>query len=353
MENNDNKNNNMGRKFTYKTEYNGEHMSKLQNIPCKYHVIQINNENINGFVYFDNAKSLSSAKKTLNVVFINITDMNNDTVIEIYKNGEYWEKGQIPKQGRKKKDNEIISKNEIQITNKLLNETIMNLLKESINLRTENKQLGDHHNDLLNVFIESNKMLKDEIKELKQSNAITISNSFVNNIEKIEKIENKTFNINVFLNEECKNAISLTDFIKTIQIQESDLFYAKNNGLVEAITNVFQRELQNYELNKRPVHCTDIKRETLHIKENDGWVKENANEGNRLKRAISYISDKKIEKLKEYVDEHPEMKDVKSSGYDDGLKLMVGIMGGTEHPCVMQKKVQKNIAKSVFLTKSI
>jgi len=223
-------------------------------------------------------------------------------------------------------------------------------VKESIELRTENKQLGNHHNDLLNVFIESNKLLQEEIKELKQANAITISNSVVNNIE---KIENKTFNINVFLNEECKNAISLSDFIKTIQIQESDLFYAKNNGLVEAITNVFQRELQNYELNKRPVHCTDIKRETLHIKENNGWVKENANDGNQLKRAISYISDKKIEKLKEYVDEHPEMKDVKSSVYEDGLKMMVGIMGGTEHPTVTQKKVQKNIAKAVFLTKSV
>lgn len=349
MENNENKNNNMGRKFAYITEYNGEHMSKLQNIPCKYHIIQIKNEKINGFIYFDNAKSLSSAKKTLNVVFINVTDMNNDTVIEIYKNGDYWEKGQIPKQGRKKKDNES-PKNEIQITNQLLNKTIRKLLKESIELRTENKQLGNHHNDLLNVFIESNKLLQEEIKELKQANAITISNSVVNNIE---KIENKTFNINVFLNEECKNAISLTDFIKTIQIQESDLFYAKNNGLVEAITNVFQRELQNYELNKRPVHCTDIKRETLHIKENNGWVKETANDGNRLKRAISYISDKKIEKLKEYVDEHPEMKDVKSSVYEDGLKLMVGIMGGNEHPNVMQKKVQKNIAKAVFLTKSV
>lgn len=349
MENNENKNNNMGRKFTYITEYNGEHMSKLKNIPCKYHIIQIKNEKINGFIYFDNAKSLSSAKKTLNVVFINVTDMNNDTVIDIYKNEEYWEKGQIPKQGRKKKENES-PKNEIQITNQLLNKTIRNLLKESIELRTENKQLGNHHNDLLNVFIESNKLLQEEIKELKQANAITISNSVVNNIE---KIENKTFNINVFLNEECKNAISLSDFIKTIQIQESDLFYAKNNGLVEAITNVFQRELQNYELNKRPVHCTDIKRETLHIKENNGWVKENANDGNRLKRAISYISDKKIEKLKEYVDEHPEMKDVKSSVYEDGLKMMVGIMGGTEHPTVTQKKVQKNIAKAVFLTKSV
>ena len=82
-------------------------------------------------------------------------------------------------------------------------------------------------------------------------------------------------------------------------------------------------------------------------------MKENANDGNRLKRAISYISDKKIEKLKEYVDEQPEMKDVKSSVYEDGLKMMVGIMGGNEHPNVTQKKVQKNIAKTVFLAKSV
>jgi hypothetical protein len=208
------------------------------------------------------------------------------------------------------------------------------LLKESIELR--------------NIFIESNRLLQEEIKELKQTQVITVSNNS-NNI--IEKVENKTFNINVFLNEECKNAISLKEFVETIEIQESDLFYAKNNGLVEAITNIFQRELLNYEVKKRPVHCTDVKREVLHIKEDVGWVKESAQDSTRFQRAITYIADQKIKKLSEYVEKHPEMKNVRSPGYEEGLKLMIGIMGGTEHPSIMKKKVQKNIAKAVYLAK--
>jgi len=259
--------------------------------------------------------------------------------------GNYWEYGSVPKQGPKKE--------EPIITNKLMNETIMNLLKESIESRNENTIVGKKHNDLLSVFIESNRLLQEEIKELKQNQSISLCNSNNNsNNNIIEKVENKTFNINVFLNEECKNAISLKEFVETIQIQESDLFYAKNNGLVQAITNVFQRELQNYEVNKRPVHCTDVKREILHIKEDEGWVRETAQDSTRFQRAITCISNKKIEKLQEYIDKHPEMKNVCSPVYDDGLKLMIGIMGGTEHPDIMKKKVQKNIAKVVYLSKS-
>jgi hypothetical protein len=285
----------------------------------------------------------------MNIDNVTPSNITYSEVLDQFKVGEYWENGVLPKHGRKK-EAVVAQPEELVITNKLMNETIIHLLKESIEMRKDSNSVGKHHNDLLNVFIESNRLLQEEIKELKQTQVITVSNNSNNVIEKVEN--NKTFNINVFLNEECKNAISLKEFVETIEIQESDLFYAKNNGLVEAITNIFQRELLNYEVNKRPVHCTDVKREILHIKETDGWVRESAFDSTRFQRAITYIADQKIKKLSEYVEKHPEMKNVRSPEYEEGLKMMIGIMGGTEHPNVMKKKVQKNIAKVVYLSKN-
>ena len=375
----------MGRKFVYNVgKPSKEIIEYFKKLACKYNVIRFtkNEDEMLGFIYFDNAKSLSSVKKLMIDFKVEVTDETIDKLIDTYKRGNYWETGVIPKQGRKPitvmeqekiemiddnigitntKENieqDVTSKpitNELEgMTNNFFNETIMNLLKQNIDLHNQNKDVGSQNVNLLNVFIESNNLMREELKEIKQAQSVILSqkNNNININNNIEKIENKTFNINVFLNEECKNAISLTDFINTIQIQESDLFYAKNNGLVEAITNVFQRELLKYDLIKRPVHCTDLKRETIHIKEQEGWVKENANDGLRLKRAISTISNKKIQKLNEYVSNFPEMNNVSSPKYEDGLKLMIGIMGGTEHPDVTNRKVQKNIAKAVYLSKS-
>jgi hypothetical protein len=352
----ENKNSNLNRKFQYETIHTSEqNLNLLKQTKSKYHIIcfEKNEEGqtIHGFIYFENARSLSSVKKCLNIDNVFPTEIGYEEIAEIYKQKEFWEKGIIPKQGRRKIEQRDHHEEPL-LTNSIMNETIMSLLKQSIDLRNENKMLGNQQHDLLNVFIESNRKLQEEIKELKQAQAISLSNSNNNHINIIEKLENKTLNINVFLNEECKNAISLKQFIDTIQIQESDLFYAKNNGLVEAITNVFQRELQNYEVNKRPIHCTDVKREILHIKEDEGWVKESANDSVRIQKAITTISDKKIQKLTEYVETHPEMKNINSPHYDEGMKMMVGIMGGTEHPNIMKKKVQKNIAKAVYLPKT-
>jgi len=347
------------RKFIYEIELVNETIiSGLKTVKSKYHIIKFDKDNsdndndtitgLKGYIYFDNAKSISSVKKHMNIDNVTPSNITYSEVLDQFKVGEYWENGVLPKHGRKK-EAVVAQPEELVITNKLMNETIIHLLKESIEMRKDSNSVGKHHNDLLNVFIESNRLLQEEIKELKQTQVITVSNNSNNVIEKVEN--NKTFNINVFLNEECKNAISLKEFVETIEIQESDLFYAKNNGLVEAITNIFQRELLNYEVNKRPVHCTDVKREILHIKETDGWVRESAFDSTRFQRAITYIADQKIKKLSEYVEKHPEMKNVRSPEYEEGLKLMIGIMGGTEHPNIMKKKVQKNIAKAVYLAK--
>jgi hypothetical protein len=181
---------------------------------------------------------------------------------------------------------------------------------------------------------------------LKQTPTTSITNN-------IEKLENKTINFNVFLNEECKNALTLNEFINSLKIEDSDLFCAKEHGLVEAITNIFQRGLQNCDITERPVHCTDTKRETLHIKDQSGWIKESGADSNHMKTAITNISNKKIHKLTQYMRENPEgFNNVESPNYEDCLKMRLGVFGADEDLEKTGKKVIKNIAKSVYINSS-
>jgi hypothetical protein len=143
--------------------------------------------------------------------------------------------------------------------------------------------------------------------------------------------------------------VTLAEFVKKIVINDDDLFFAKDNGLAEAITNVFERELQNYDLTTRPVHCSDVKRETMHIKADDGWVKEAGEESRHMKKAIHNMSIKNLSKMKNYFEENPNYKNVNNPDYDDSIKMMRQIMGTDESPEKTEKRVLKNISKKVFL----
>jgi hypothetical protein len=200
--------------------------------------------------------------------------------------------------------------------------------------------------------MKQNQQLLEENKQLKQtSGAINTNTTITNNIE---RVENKTINFNVFLNEECKNALTLNDFINSLKIEDADLFCAKEHGLVEAITNIFQRGLQNCDITERPVHCTDTKRETLHIKDQSGWIKESGSDSKHMKNAFNKISNKKIHKLSQYIRENPEgFNNVESPNYEECLKMMRGVYGADEDIEKTEKKVIRNIAKSVYISGQI
>jgi hypothetical protein len=161
-----------GRKFIYEIEHVAEDdVSALKTIRCKYHIMKFEKSDritgttdIKGYIYFENARTLASMKKLLNNNNVTGVIITHQKVVENYRIGNYWENGVIPKQGRKKdgsKDTDVGSgtindqSDELVITNKVMSEAMMNLLKESIELR--------------NIFIESNRLLQEEIKELKQT----------------------------------------------------------------------------------------------------------------------------------------------------------------------------------------
>jgi hypothetical protein len=200
-------------------------------------------------------------------------------------------------------------------------------------------------------LMEQNQSLIDKNCLLENSLKTALTNTMTNSHNNIENhnSHNRSFNINLFLNEECKNAVTLAEFVKKIVINDDDLFFAKDNGLAEAITNVFERELQNYDLTTRPVHCTDVKRETMHIKADDGWVKETGEESRHMKKAIHNMSIKNLSKMKNYFEENPNYKNVNNPDYDDSIKMMRQIMGTDESPEKTEKRVLKTISKKVFL----
>lgn len=315
------------RKYHYEIEnWNTNTLKLLKSICCREHIFgYFNNKNrvfIRGFIQFQNAKSFSKLQK---IVKQNIFLLEAENY-EYYKNLEnYWES---------KNEEEEIKKLEIETT--------------TTTLIKQNESMTEQTKEICNYLMKQNQQLLEENKQLKET--VITRTITTNNIEKIENnIDNKTFNINLFLNEECKNAITLVDFVNSLKIEDSDLFCAKEQGLVEAITKIFERGLKNYDINSRPLHCTDTKRETLHIKEQNGWVRESGNDSNRIKKAINHISNKKIYKLSQYIREHPEFHDVNSSKYEDCLKMMRGVTGADEDAEKTEKRVLKNIAKSVYI----
>jgi hypothetical protein len=342
------------RKFHYEIDYNDEVITKLKTIECKYHIFGIDDDIIKGNICFTNPRTPNKIKQKYfdnNVVFI---DSNDEIAIEEYRQLEnVWETGKLPTNGRPKISisNATLVKPDIITTQPSIirEETEISsiILNQHNELLQQNNSLLEHSKEMCTFLMKQNQQLLEENKQLKQTTSAT-NTTITNNIE---RVENKTINFNVFLNEECKNALTLNDFINSLKIEDADLFCAKEHGLVEAITNIFHRGLQNCDITERPLHCTDTKRETLHIKDQSGWIKESGADSKHMKNAFSKISNKKLNKLSQYIRENPEgFNNVESPNYEDCLKMMRGVYGADEDIEKTEKKVIKNIAKSVYIS---
>ena len=174
-------------------------------------------------------------------------------------------------------DNENIDDNETINTNEDIN--IHNITAIDIN--------NENYKDIIEYLINQNNDLKVMLFE--QQKQIT---------ELIPKVGNTTlttntnnFNINIFLNEKCKNAVSITDFIKNIDVTVKDIMVTKEKGLADGLSNIFIENMNKLSIYQRPIHCTDIKRETLYIK-NDIWEKDENKE--KIKNALQIISHKQV-----------------------------------------------------------
>lgn len=160
---------------------------------------------------------------------------------------------------------------------------------------------------------------------------------------------NNHFNLNVFLNEKCKDALDISEFIDSLKITLADLVYSKNNGLVRGITDVMIKGLKDLEIHKRPIHCTDAKRDTMYIKDNAKWEKDENH--TKMKETIEKIADKERTALQKWADDNPDWYDteVKQIEY---LTMMRSICEPIENDEKNEKKIIRSLGKEIFLDKN-
>jgi len=208
-------------------------------------------------------------------------------------------------------------------------------------------QTDDDVKELVLQVINENKQLHKIILEMipKIGNNSTVNNNNTNS-------HNKTFNLNVFLNETCKDAMNIMDFANSLKIKLSDLENVGKLGYVDGITSIIAKNLKELDITKRPVHCSDIKREILYVKDQDKWEKEN-DDKERLKLAIKHIAHKNIQMIPEWKKENPEYKRDEGKANDQYLKIVMESMGGSDkqEDDVYQNKIISKLAKHVTIAK--
>ncbi len=196
--------------------------------------------------------------------------------------------------------------------------------------------------DLILQLLKQNQDLQKSLIELSKDKSITNNNNS----------HNKTFNMQFFLNETCKDALNIKDFINSIQLQVKDLDNTAKEGYVSGISNIIIKELKDLDVNKRPIHCSDLKRETLYIKDNNTWEKENEDK-QKIKQAIKEISDKNIKQIPLWLKEHPNFSKYNHPDNDEYMSLLTCCMSGStkEEQEDNLNKIIKKLSKEVVIEK--
>lgn len=172
------------------------------------------------------------------------------------------------------------------------------------------------------------------------------SNTTINNTT------NNTFNLQMFLNVECKDALNIMDFVNSLELKIKDLENMAKLGYSDGISNIFINGLQDLDIKKRPIHCNDLKRETIYIKDQDTWEKEN-NERNKLKLAIKTIASKNIMQIPIWQKENPDCFDSCSKKNDQYLRIVSNAMSGStvEETQKNYDKIISKVAREVVIQK--
>ena len=164
---------------------------------------------------------------------------------------------------------------------------------------------------------------------------------------------NNTNNIsvNVYLNQECKNAMNLTDFVENIKMSLQDLDYTKENGYVKGITNVFLNQLKDLAPTERPIHCSDTKRLKFYVKDENSWVADNSDA--KIESTIKNIQSEHVKKLNEWEKLHPNFEEDPEL-LNEWQSTLENISGGTKKDKEKNKsKIKKEISKLVDITKQL
>ena len=211
--------------------------------------------------------------------------------------------------------------------------------------------------ELINDNKEMMKIIKEQQEQIKkqQEQIITIIpkvGNVTNNITNNNNTNNNTtnnFNLNVFLNEKCKDALNISDFIDSLKITLDDLLFSKKNGISRGITDVMIKGLKELDVYKRPIHCTDIKRDTMYIKDEDKWHKDDNHD--KMKNTIIKIADKERNALQQWANDNPDWIETESKQIEY-LTMMRSICEPIENYDNYERKIIKHIEKEIIVDKN-
>ena len=198
---------------------------------------------------------------------------------------------------------------------------------------------------VLDLLKQNNELQKQLVEMSKQTHVI---NNTTNN-----NTQNNQFNLNVFLNEECKDAINIVDFVESLKITVNDLEQTGHLGYVQGITRIFVQALKQLDVTMRPVHCTDIKRETVYIKDQDIWEKEN-NEKTKLRNVLKKIARKNLKMLPAWQEQNPDFRYLDTRENNEFIQISLNSLGPEtrEEQERQEDKIIRNVLKEVVLDKT-
>ena len=224
---------------------------------------------------------------------------------------------------------------------KVLTNLVLEMVKSNTELQKHQNELQKHQHELQK---QNNELQKQVLEVCKNNNTIN-SNNHINS-------HNKTFNLQFFLNEQCKDAMNISDFANSIDLQLSDFESVGELGYVEGITKIMLDKLNSMDIYKRPIHCSDAKRETLYVKDDNKWEKEERNNP-KLRYAIKTVSFNNMKLMGLWSDTYPDSKDGESYLNDKYMKLIKQSTGGNGEIADSENKIIRRIAKEIVIEKNL
>jgi hypothetical protein len=225
--------------------------------------------------------------------------------------------------------------------------------EEKVEEKVEEKphSLGKEESEIIKMLIKDNSEMKTMMMEVFKT--IQPNNNTTNNNSHNTTNNNNHFNLQIYLNETCKDAINLTDFVDSLQVKLKDLEETARLGYSEGVSRIFINGLNELDVNKRPIHCSDAKRETLYVKDKNEWTKDSDKE--RLTNAIKTVGKKNIQQITEWQKKYPEYRDPASRHNDKYLKMLCNAMNGStdDEQEKNMEKIIRNITKEVVIDKNL
>lgn len=198
---------------------------------------------------------------------------------------------------------------------------------------------------LILLILQQNNKVQDALIEM--SKQISTTNNNTTNNNNSHNTTNNSFNLQFFLNETCKNAMNITDFANSIKLQLSDLISVGELGYVEGISNIIVKNLNALDITERPVHCTDKKRETIYIKDEDKWEKDE--DDKKLKKFIKTVAFKNQKLFPQFKEKYPDYNDYDSKRSDQYSKIVIESLNDSNPE--NEEKIIKNISKATTIDK--